>query len=157
MSVLNSYGSFCCLFARYILPPWRRRQKVINFYQTTRRYIPEYCILQTSIRPTFFSSPPPLWRYSPNSGLGLPPWNFPFHFSLLHVNLRQSVGLLGWVISSSQGLYLYTDTEKRTHIHKHQTSMPWVGFEPKIPASEWAKTVHALGRWATVTGIRSTK
>jgi hypothetical protein len=28
-------------------------------------------------------------------------------------------GLLGRVISSSQGLYLYTNTEKRTHIHKH--------------------------------------
>jgi hypothetical protein len=24
-----------------------------------------------------------LWRYSPHLGLGLPPWNFPFHFSLL--------------------------------------------------------------------------
>jgi hypothetical protein len=31
----------------------------------------------------------------------------------------QSVGLLGRVISSSQGPYLYTNTEKRTHIHKH--------------------------------------
>jgi hypothetical protein len=31
----------------------------------------------------------------------------------------QSVGLLGRVISSSQGLYLYTNPEKRTHIHKH--------------------------------------
>jgi hypothetical protein len=31
----------------------------------------------------------------------------------------QSVGLLGRVTSSSQGLYLYTNTEKRTHIHKH--------------------------------------
>jgi hypothetical protein len=31
----------------------------------------------------------------------------------------QSVGLFGRVISSSQGLYLYTNTEKRTHIHIH--------------------------------------
>jgi hypothetical protein len=31
----------------------------------------------------------------------------------------QSVGLLGQVISSSQGLYLYIKIEKRTHIHKH--------------------------------------
>jgi hypothetical protein len=31
----------------------------------------------------------------------------------------QSAGLLGWVVSSSQGLYLYTNTEKHTHIHKH--------------------------------------
>jgi hypothetical protein len=58
-----------------------------------------------------------LWHYSPNLDLGLPPWNSPFHFSFLH--LRQSVGLLGRVISSSQGLYLYTNTEKYTHIHKH--------------------------------------
>jgi hypothetical protein len=29
--------------------------------------------------------------------------------------------------------------------------MPWVGFEPTIPASERAKTVHALDRAATVT------
>jgi hypothetical protein len=29
--------------------------------------------------------------------------------------------------------------------------MPWVGFEPMIPASKQAKTVHALDRSATVT------
>jgi hypothetical protein len=28
--------------------------------------------------------------------------------------------------------------------------MPRVGFESTIPASERAKTVHALDRWATV-------
>jgi hypothetical protein len=27
-----------------------------------------------------------------------------------------------------------------------------VGFEPTIPVSERAKTVHVLDRWATVTG-----
>jgi hypothetical protein len=31
--------------------------------------------------------------------------------------------------------------------------MPRVGFEPKIPALERAKTVHALDHAATVTGI----
>jgi hypothetical protein len=50
-----------------------------------------------------------LWRYSPNLGLGLPPWNSPFHFGLL--DLRYSVGLLVRVISSSQGPYLYTNTK----------------------------------------------
>jgi hypothetical protein len=30
--------------------------------------------------------------------------------------------------------------------------MPFVGFEHTIPASERAKTVHALDRWVTVTG-----
>jgi hypothetical protein len=38
----------------------------------------------------------------PQSGLGVPPWNSPFHFSLL--DLRQSAGLLRQVISSLQGL-----------------------------------------------------
>jgi hypothetical protein len=56
-----------------------------------------------------------LWRYSPNLGLDLPPWNSLFHFSFL--DLKQSVGLLGRVMSSSQGLYLYINTEKRTYAH----------------------------------------
>jgi hypothetical protein len=38
---------------------------------------------------------------------------------------------------------------KRTHT---QTSMPRVGFEPTIPASEREKTVHDLDRSATVIG-----
>jgi hypothetical protein len=63
----------------------------------------------------------PLWRYSPNLGLGLPPWNSQFYFGLL--DLRHSVGLLGRMISSSQGLYLYINTEKRAraraHAHTH--------------------------------------
>jgi hypothetical protein len=31
--------------------------------------------------------------------------------------------------------------------------MPRVTFEPSIPAFEWAKTVHALDRAATVIGM----
>jgi hypothetical protein len=86
------------------------------------------------------------WRYSPNLGLGLPPWNSPFHFGLL--DLTHSVGLLGRLISSSQGLYLYTHIENtrararlhththtHTHTQSHQTSMLWVGFEPTISAT----------------------
>jgi hypothetical protein len=44
----------------------------------------------------------------PNLGLGLPPWNSPCHFGFL--DLRQSVGLRGRVISLSQGRYLHTNT-----------------------------------------------
>jgi hypothetical protein len=33
-------------------------------------------VLHKTVTRRFF-----LWRYSPSSGLGLPPWNFPFHFS----------------------------------------------------------------------------
>jgi hypothetical protein len=75
------------------------------------------------------------WLYSP-----LGPWHLLFSFMII----LQTVGLLGRVISSSQGLYLNTG--------QHQTSMPCVGFERTIPASERAKTVHTLDRSATVTG-----
>jgi hypothetical protein len=44
-----------------------------------------------------------------------------------------------------------TETQNK-HIHKHQTSMPWVGFGPTIPAFKRTKTVHTLNRVATVTG-----
>jgi hypothetical protein len=64
----------------------------------------------------------------------------------------QTVALLGRVISPSQGLYLNTDNTNTVNAYTHQTSMTWVGFESTIPASERAKTVHALNRAATVTG-----
>jgi hypothetical protein len=34
--------------------------------------------------------------------------------------------------------------------------MPWVRFEPTIPAFQRAKTVYALDRSATVTGFHRT-
>jgi len=54
------------------------------------------------------------------------------------------VGLLGWGISPTQGLYLHTaqhNTEKRGH-----TSMPRAGFEPAIPVFERSKTERDLDR-----------
>jgi hypothetical protein len=69
------------------------------------------------------------------------------HFiSLQFLNLRHSVGLLGRVLSPSQGRYL-TQTREST-----QTSMPRVVFETTIPAFEQAKTVHALDRAAALIG-----
>jgi hypothetical protein len=72
--------------------------------------------------------------------------HFSLHFSFF--NLRHSAGLLGRVISPSQGRYL-TQTQNK---HR-QTSMPQVGFEFTIAAFERAKTVDALDRAATVIGI----
>jgi hypothetical protein len=55
-------------------------------------------------------------------------------------------------ISPSQGLYLHTEQHEH-RINAHDTeSMPWVGFEPTIPAFERAKIVHVLDRAATVIG-----
>jgi hypothetical protein len=60
---------------------------------------------------------------SPNLGLGLPPWNSPFHFGLL--DLRHLVGLLWRVISSSQGLYLHTNTKTRPHTNTKHPCPEW--------------------------------
>jgi hypothetical protein len=65
--------------------------------------------------------------------------------SFKFLNLRHSVGLLGRVISPSQGRYL-TQTQNK---HR-QTSR--VGFEPTIPAFDRAKTVHVLDRAANMFG-----
>jgi hypothetical protein len=87
------------------------------------------------------------WLYSPRG-----PWPLLFNFMII----LQTVGLLGRVISPSQGLYLKIGQHKhRINTYTHRTSMPFVGFEPTIPASERAKTVHASDRSATVTGTFS--
>jgi hypothetical protein len=62
----------------------------------------------------------------------------------------QTVGLLEPGIGPSQGRYLYTGQHKENK--RTETSMPQVEFEPTIPVFEWAKTVHALVRAATVIG-----
>jgi hypothetical protein len=69
-------------------------------------------------------------------------------------HFSQTVGLLGRVISSSQGLYLNTGQHKhRINAYTHQTSMPCVGLEPTNPASNVAKAVHALDRTVTMISL----
>jgi hypothetical protein len=53
-----------------------------------------------------------LWLYSAIRALAT---SMKLSVSLQLLDLGQSVGLLGGVISSSQGLYLYTNIQKRTH------------------------------------------
>jgi hypothetical protein len=75
-----------------------------------------------------------------------PSFQFRNHFS-------QTVGLLGCLISPSQGRYLNTGQHKhRIKAYTKQLSLLWVGLELTITASERAKKVHALKRAATVTG-----
>jgi hypothetical protein len=64
-----------------------------------------------------------LWLYSPIQALAA---SMKLSVSLQLLDLGQSVGLLGRVISSSLGLYLYTNTEKRTH-----------NTNTKHPCPEW--------------------
>jgi hypothetical protein len=58
--------------------------------------------------------------------------------------IDKSVGLLGWVITPSQGCYLHRTT---------QTPMPRVEFKLTTPVFEHAKTVHALDCADTVIGL----
>jgi hypothetical protein len=71
-------------------------------------------------------------------------------FLNLSYTYRQLVGLLGRVISQSQGRYLHRATQ--TQNKRRQTSMPLAGFESTIPVFKLAKTFHALDRVANVTG-----
>jgi hypothetical protein len=81
-----------------------------------------------------------------------PPWALASSFSFMII--LQTVGLLGRVISSSQGRYLNTGQQKhRINTNTHQTSMPCVVFEPTIPASRRAKAIYALDDSVTVTGL----
>jgi hypothetical protein len=49
---------------------------------------------------------------------------------------------------------LPTHRTTQTENKRTQTSMPWVGFEPTIPAFEQAKTVHALDQCFSNAGPR---
>jgi hypothetical protein len=85
--------------------------------------------------------------------MALPAHSEPGPFIQFRNHFSQTVGLLGRVTSPSHGRYLNTGQHKhRINAYTHQTSMPSVGFEPMIPASEQEKTVHASDPAATVTG-----
>jgi hypothetical protein len=103
------------------------------------------------------------------------PWTFPFKTSALLISYSFIHQLL-YSLLLGRGLFfssviIFTQMadsldERSAHRkaptyiqdninteQKHtQTSMPWVGIEPTIPALERAKKVHALDRAATVIG-----
>jgi hypothetical protein len=86
------------------------------------------------------------WLYNP-----LGPWPLLFSFMIIFTD-----GKTPWtsdqLVARPPPKHRITQTQNK---HTHQTSMPWVGFEPTISASERAKTVHALDHSATVTGLFS--
>jgi hypothetical protein len=61
-------------------------------------------------------------------------------------HFSQKVGHLGRGISPSQGRYLNTGQHKhRRNAYTHQTSMPWLGFETTIRASENSSCLRPRG------------
>jgi hypothetical protein len=80
-----------------------------------------------------------LWLYSPCG-----PW------PLFQLPNLYTVGRSPWTGDQPVARQLPAHRTTRTQNKRKQASMPWVGFEPTIPAFERAKTVHALDRAATV-------
>jgi hypothetical protein len=70
-----------------------------------------------------------------------------FSFLILH-----TIGRTLWTGDQPVAMPLPTHRTTQTQNKRTQTSMPWVGFEPTIPAFERAKTFHALDRAANVIG-----
>jgi hypothetical protein len=62
-------------------------------------------------------------------------------------------GRTPWTSDQPVARPLPTYRTTQTQNKRTPTSMPRVEFEPTIPASKRAKTVHALNRSATVIGI----
>jgi hypothetical protein len=82
------------------------------------------------------------WLYSPLFGPGL-------FFSFVII-FTQMVRLLGRGISPSQGRNLYTEYKHRINAHTDIHALS--GIRNHDPRFEWAKTVLALGRAATLIG-----
>jgi hypothetical protein len=82
--------------------------------------------------------------------VALPAYSGPRPIVKVRNHFTQKVWLLKRLISPSQGRYLNTGQHK--HRINAYTPIPWVGFEPTIPASERAKMVHVLDCAAPVTG-----
>jgi hypothetical protein len=84
-----------------------------------------------------------IWLYSPLLDLG----RF-FSFLILY-----TVGKTPWTGDQPVARPLSTHRTTQTQNKGTQTSLPWVRFEPTIPALEGAKTVHALDCAATAIGL----
>jgi hypothetical protein len=66
-----------------------------------------------------------------------------FSFLILY-----TVGRTSWTGDQPVARPLPTHRTTQTQNKRTETSMPWMGFEPTIPAFERAKTVHAWDRVA---------
>jgi hypothetical protein len=130
--------NFTFTFLTYVRMSKNNYAKIIKNNYNVYQY---HWVLNSATAATTFFSVALLAHSGPR-----PLIQFRNHFS-------QTAGLNARVISSSQGLYLNTGQSKhRINAYTRQTSTPWVGFELTIPASERAKTVHALDSMATMTG-----
>jgi hypothetical protein len=119
---------------------WSRGPKNRTWEEEKESYITRsfiICRFQLIVYQSFIHQ----WLYSPMLGPGL-------FFSFV-ISFTQMVGLLGGVISPSQGSYLHTGQHK--HIIKAHTDIHALsGIRTQDPAFERAKTVLALYSATTV-------
>jgi hypothetical protein len=88
--------------------------QVVNYigHNTDPYWLTNYCAVERSLRIFFF------FFDAPTLGILLPLLEHRAEFPQF-LDQGQSVGLLGRVISSSQGLSLPVYKHRKTHIHKH--------------------------------------
>jgi hypothetical protein len=84
----------------------------------------------------------------PNSDLG----HLHGTFRFTSVTRSRSVGRTPWTGDQLVARPLPVHKHRKTHTTQTFNIHPWVGFEPTVPASARAKTIHALDCSATVTG-----
>jgi hypothetical protein len=83
---------------------------------------------------------------------GSPP---PFRAQTSHsvwLSFFTTVELLGWAMSRHKAATYTQDTTQTQNKHRH---IPWLGFEPKISASEQTKGVYTWDCADTMTGSRN--
>jgi hypothetical protein len=89
------------------------------------------------------------------------PWPPPWNFVLLQLlDLGQSVGHLRRVIRSSQGLYVYTNTEKPTHNTNNEQPCPeWDSNPRSLRPRKWRQFMPQIARlpWPAQRGVFSWK
>jgi hypothetical protein len=91
------------------------------------------------------------WGYKTNY-LSMALQAFVGPLSLCSFLILYTISRTPWTGDQPVATPLPTHRTTQTQNKRTQTSIPWLGFEPTIPAFERAKTVHALDRAATVIG-----
>jgi hypothetical protein len=82
-------------------------------------------------------------------------WTSAVFFFFQFLNFFYTVDRTPWTEDQPVARPLTPHITTQTQNKRTQTSMPRVGFEPKIPVFEQEKTVHALDRAAAVISILS--
>jgi hypothetical protein len=87
-----------------------------------------------------------LWRYSPNLGLGLSPWNSPFNFSFLEL---KTVSRTPWAGDQLVARPLLVHKHRKTHTYTQTLNIHALSgirtHDPGFPESEDSACLRSLG------------